>query len=124
MTRSIGFFIWFASGVKAFQTRAVPGSAADDLVARAVVENVNSAGEKSLEVSVKSKDSKVNFEVTEIKPSKIDVMFDKIDTREYELSVNAPNITAAEGLYMDSSEFKATPSVLSLIHISEPTRPY
>lgn len=87
---------------------------ADDLVARAVVENVNSAGEKSLEVSVKSKDSKVNFEVTEIKPSKIDVMFDKIDTREYELSVNAPNITAAEGLYMDSSEFKATPSVIEI----------
>ncbi len=34
VTRSIGFFIWFASGVKAFQTRAVPGSAADDLVAK------------------------------------------------------------------------------------------
>ena len=28
--RPVGFFIWFASGVKAFQTRAVPGSAADD----------------------------------------------------------------------------------------------
>ena len=32
--RPVGFFIWFASGVKAFQTRAVPGSAADDLVAK------------------------------------------------------------------------------------------
>ncbi|MFR3374182.1 MAG: hypothetical protein ACLTSA_08670 [Faecalibacterium sp.] len=30
MTRSIGFFIWFASGVKAFQTRAVPVSATGD----------------------------------------------------------------------------------------------
>ena len=32
--RSVGFFIWFASGVKAFQTRAVPGSAADDAEAK------------------------------------------------------------------------------------------
>ena len=32
--RPVGFFIWFASGVKAFQTRAVPGSAADDAEAK------------------------------------------------------------------------------------------
>ena len=32
--RAVGFFIWFASGVKAFQTRAVPGSAADDAEAK------------------------------------------------------------------------------------------
>ena len=31
---AVGFFIWFASGVKAFQTRAVPGSAADDAEAK------------------------------------------------------------------------------------------
>lgn len=34
MIRPVGFFIWFASGVKAFQTRAVPGSAADDAEAK------------------------------------------------------------------------------------------
>ena len=32
--RPVGFFIWFASGVKAFQTRAAPGSAADDAEAK------------------------------------------------------------------------------------------
>ena len=32
--RPVGFFIWFASGVKAFQTRAVPGSAAGDAEAK------------------------------------------------------------------------------------------
>ena len=32
--RPVGFFIWFTSGVKAFQTRAVPGSVTDDLVAK------------------------------------------------------------------------------------------
>ena len=34
MIRPVGFFIWFASGVKAVQTRAVPGSVTDDLVAK------------------------------------------------------------------------------------------
>ena len=32
--RPVGFFIWFASGVKAFQTRAVPGSVTGDLVVK------------------------------------------------------------------------------------------
>ena len=87
---------------------------ADDLVAKAVIENVNSAGEKSLNINVTGKDSDVKFEVTDIKPSKVDVMFDRIDTREYDLTVNAPNITAADGLYMDKSEFKVTPSVIEI----------
>lgn len=87
---------------------------ADDLVATAVIENVNSAGEKSLNINVTGKDSDVKFEVTEIKPSKVDVMFDRIDTREYDLTVNAPNITAADGLYMDKSEFKVNPSVIEI----------
>ena len=34
VTRPVGFFIWFASRVKAFQTRAVPGAAADDAEAK------------------------------------------------------------------------------------------
>lgn len=87
---------------------------ADDLIAKAVIENVNSAGEKSLNINVTGKDSDVKFEVTEIKPSKVDVMFDRIDTREYDLTVNAPNITAADGLYMDKSEFKVNPSVIEI----------
>lgn len=87
---------------------------AGDLVAEAVVENVNSAGEKPLEIKVSAKNSNVDFVVTDISPSKVNVTFDKIDTREYELSVHAPNITAAEGLYMDSSEFRATPEKIEI----------
>ena len=32
--RPVGFFIWFASGVKVVQARAVPGSATDDAEAK------------------------------------------------------------------------------------------
>lgn len=85
-----------------------------DLKAKAIIGNVNSAGEKTLNISVESNDSNVKFEVTEIRPSKVDVMFDSIDTREYELSVNAPDITAAKDLYMDKSEFKVSPSVIEI----------
>lgn len=87
---------------------------ADDFTAFAVVENVTSAGEKNLKINVKSKKSDVKFEVTDISPSTMNVMFDKIDTREYELSVEAPNLKAAEGLYMDNSDFKCNPDVIEL----------
>lgn len=91
----------------------------DDLIAKAVVENVNSAGEKELDINVSSKKSNIKFEVTSIKPSTLKVMFDNIDTREYEVSVQAPNLTAAEGLYMDNSDFKCTPDT---IEISGPSK--
>ncbi len=91
----------------------------DDLVAKAVVENVNSAGEKELSIDVLSKKSNIKFEVTSIKPSTLKVMFDNIDTREFDVTVEAPNIKAAEGLYMDNSDFKCTPGT---IEISGPSK--
>lgn len=92
---------------------------ADDLVAHAVVENVTSAGEKELEIEVYGKKSNIEFEVTSINPSSLVVVFDKIDTKEFPVTVEAPNIKAADGLYMDVSEFKATPET---IEISGPSK--
>lgn len=92
---------------------------ADDFVAKAVVENVNSAGEKELEIQVLSKKSNIEFEVTSLRPSTVKAVFDSIDTREFEVSAEAPNIKAAEGFYMDSGDFKCTPST---IEISGPSK--
>ncbi len=91
----------------------------DDLVAQAVVENVTTAGEKELEIKVYNKKSNVEFEVTSLNPSSLKVVFDKIDTRDYPVTVEAPNIKAAEGLYMDKSEFKSSPET---IEISGPSK--
>lgn len=91
----------------------------DDLIAKAVVENVNSAGEKKLEINVVGKKSDVKFEVTNISPSTLNVMFDKIDTREFEVYAEAPNLKAAENLYMDKSDFKCSPDT---IEISGPSK--
>ncbi|MGN1480611.1 CdaR family protein, partial [Porcipelethomonas sp.] len=82
---------------------------ADDLTASAVVENVTSAGEKNLKINVTAKKSDVKFEVTKVSPASMTVMFDKIDTREFDVTVEAPKIKAAEGMYMDSNDFKCTP---------------
>ena len=87
---------------------------AEDLVAKAVVENVNEAGEKNLKINVFCKDSNVNFEITDIKPSTVNVMFDRISTREYEVDVEAPNITAAENLDIDKNDFSCSPSVMEI----------
>ena len=87
---------------------------ADDLTAQAVVENVTSAGEKNLKINVTAKKSDVKFEVTNVSPATMTVMFDRIDTREFELSVEAPNVKASDGMYMDSNEFKCTPSVIEI----------
>ncbi len=81
----------------------------DDLVAQALVENVNSAGEKELKIEVKAKNSSTKFEVTSISPPTVKVMFDKLDTKEFDLAVEAPKLTAAADLYMDSADFKCTP---------------
>ena len=62
-----------------------------------------------MKINVISKKSDVKFDVTSVSPSTMAVMFDKIDTREFELSVEAPNIKAVEGLYMDNGDFKCTP---------------
>ena len=91
----------------------------EDLIAKAVVENVNSAGEKKLEINVVGKKSDIKFEVTNISPSTLSVMFDKIDTREFEVYAEAPNLKAAEDLYMDKSDFKCSPDT---IEISGPSK--
>lgn len=92
---------------------------ADDLIAQAVIENVTSPGEKKLDIKVSGKKSNIEFEVTSLNPSSLTVVFDRIDTREYPVTIEAPNIKAAEGLYMDNGDFKSTPEI---IEISGPSK--
>ena len=63
---------------------------AEDLVAKAVVENVNEAGEKNLKINVFCKDSNVNFEITDIKPSTVNVMFDESAQENMRLTLKPP----------------------------------
>ena len=87
---------------------------ADDIRASALIENVNSAGEKELFIEIRMSDSSMEFEVEDVTPPKVNVMFDKISTKEVELSVEAPNLTAANDLYMDSADFKCTPKTVEI----------
>ncbi len=87
---------------------------ADDLRASAIIENVNSPGEQELAIDIILNDSSIEYEVENVTPSKVNVMFDKLDTKEVELSVEAPNLTAANDLYMDSADFKCTPGTVEI----------
>ena len=87
---------------------------ADDLIASAVIENVNKAGEAELNIKITAKKSDEKFEVTSVSPSTVNVMFDRVDTREFELSVEAPNLKAKDDLYMDSEDFKCTPKKVEI----------
>ena len=87
---------------------------ADDLIATAVAENVTKAGEAKLDIKITAKKSDEKFEVTSISPSTVNVMFDRVDTREFDLSVEAPNLKAADDLYMDSADFKCTPKKIEI----------
>lgn len=87
---------------------------AEDLIATAVVENVTKAGEAELDIKITAKKSDENFEVTSISPSTVNVMFDRVDTREFDLSVEAPNLKAKDDLYMDAADFKCTPKKVEI----------
>ena len=87
---------------------------ADDLIASAVIENVTKAGEAELSIKIAAKKSDEKFEVTSVSPSTVNVMFDRVDTREFELSVEAPNLKAKDDLYMDVADFKCSPKKVEI----------
>ncbi len=69
---------------------------AEDLTAYVIVQNVNTKGEYSLELTVDS-DSDVKFTIDKIEPSHAKVEFDKIETRSFEVTPAYPNLKIAEG---------------------------
>lgn len=72
-----------------------------DLVAYAVIQDVTTSGEYKLSLTVKS-DQNVDFEVNEISPATASVTFDKIETREFEVTPSFPNIKITAGHTMDT----------------------
>lgn len=75
-----------------------------DLVAKAIIENITTAGKYQLSLEVASKSGK-QFNVLSIRPSTVPVTFDKIVSKNFPLEAEAPNANAADG-YM-----KGTPIV-------------
>ena len=86
---------------------------ADNLTAEAVVENVTSAGTKTLSITVTGNGNE-QFNVKSISPSTVNVTFDKIDTYTFEIKPSAPNLTFTDGCVLDEENFACTPSTIDV----------
>ena len=73
----------------------------DDIVAKLDVDNVLVPGTKKLSIKIENK-SGVDFKVNKVTPDSASVVFDKIETREFELVAEYPNITFEEGKTRDA----------------------
>lgn len=72
----------------------------EDLVAYVSMQNVTAAGEYPLEIAVKSSKN-ISFEVNSISPSRVNVTFDKIETRTFSVIPEFPNIVITAGHTMN-----------------------
>ena len=66
----------------------------ETLIAYFDADSVSTMGTKKLALKIKSNkgDSNVNFEVKSVSPSKATVVFDKMDTRDFDVVPRTPNV--------------------------------
>lgn len=86
---------------------------AEDLTASVVVENVTSAGVKSLSIAVRGNNNE-QFNVRSISPATVNVTFDIIDTYTFEVRPSTPNITFADGCVLDEDNFTSSPGTIDV----------
>ncbi len=72
----------------------------EDLVAYAEVRNISMSGTYSLDISVQARNG-VTFETNVISPSHVNVEFDRIETRTFDVTADLPNIIVTSGHTMD-----------------------
>ncbi len=72
----------------------------EDLVAYAEVRNINMSGTYSLDITVQAENG-VKFETNTISPSHVNVEFDRIETRTFDVTAELPNIIVTAGHTMD-----------------------
>lgn len=72
----------------------------EDLVAYAEVRNINMSGTYSLDITVQAENG-VEFETNTISPSHVNVEFDRIETRTFDVTAELPNIIVTAGHTMD-----------------------
>lgn len=76
-------------------------------------DNVSSSGTKNLTLKIKS-DTGINYEVKQISPAKASVVFDKMDTRDFDVSPLTPNVEIAEGKAKNPDGYMCIPSQVQI----------
>lgn len=76
-------------------------------------ESVTNAGTKKLSLKIKS-DSGIEYKVTSVSPESATVVFDKIETREFDVIPQIPNISVINGKDINMGELACEPSVVRI----------
>ncbi len=86
---------------------------AEDLTASAVTDEVTTSGTRSLSIAVTSNDG-TTFDVKDISPAKVSVVFDYIVSKEIEVRPSTPNITYEEECVLDEENYVCDPNVMTI----------
>ncbi len=101
--------------VKILGNRAEIGNITEeDLTARIVADNVTSTGTKTLSISIAGINDEVEFEVEDIVPDTATVVFDKYETREFQITPEIPGISLAAGKVVDNENYVCEPDVVTI----------
>ncbi|MDE5946793.1 MAG: hypothetical protein K2G63_05790 [Oscillospiraceae bacterium] len=90
----------------------------NNLTAKLVTDNITSAGTRTVSIKVESKNG-TEFEIKTMNPSKATITLDKIETREFPVSPEIPNITFAENKTIDPDDFSCEPASIKITGPSE-----
>ena len=91
------------------QRSSIGGLSSSDFVAKPEIIDVTEAGEYELKLNLECKNKNIDFEYTLV-PDKVKVSFDKIISKNFELTADIPNIRAADG-YLKGVAEVTTPTI-------------
>lgn len=85
----------------------------ENLEAYIDADSVTSAGTRTLTIKIRST-SDINYEIKSVEPPSVTVVFDKIDTREYPVYAQIPNVSSVDGKAIDQDDITCEPSVVRI----------
>ena len=85
----------------------------ENLEAYIDADSVSSAGTRSLTIKIRGSSS-INYEVKTVKPATANVVFDKMDTREFTVSPKIPQASVVDGKAIDENDMTCDPSVIRI----------
>ena len=85
----------------------------ENLEAYIDADSVSSPGTRALTIKIKGP-SNISYEVKSVKPEVANIVFDRIDTREFNVEAQVPNVSVVEGKAVDQSDITCDPAVVRI----------
>lgn len=85
----------------------------DTIYAYVDTDNVYSTGKKNLPIKVRSTNG-IDFEVSSIEPSSVEVVFDKYESVQFPVQPKIPNVSFDANKTLNSNEFSCEPNMVTI----------